>query len=145
MNARLAFPGLLLAAALLLPATVQADTVVIKTGTILGFFVEDGDLGGISENYWAFFGEDDLEGVDGAAVPLPPGSNGKTITVRIEPTTTAPVVDMDWFFYNADRRYMDIACATGAAEESCTVPSGAATAYLDAFLGGDVDYRVELG
>jgi hypothetical protein len=129
----------------LLAAPAHAGGTVIAQGTILAFFPEDGDIGGVSENVWAATGSHAADGLDGAVVALPASAADQHIQVFGTPPDPNVPYDLDLFFYDGAGQYMGISCATGAPDEACTVPLGAGFVAIDAFLGADVQYQLVLG
>lgn len=49
--------------------------------------------------------------------------------------------DLDIYWFDGDDNFVE-ACATGTADETCTVPDGAVTGEVAAFLGADLDVTV---
>lgn len=128
--------GMLLAPAAAAQRLAEGDLLLVQ--------LDDGDTGGISENIWAATGDHTFDGLDGVPVNLPSGSAGKTIWANgTTPLLAGEPYELDLFFYDAQGHYMNVWCF-GNGDAKCTVPAGAAFAWLDNSFGPDVHYTVEV-
>lgn len=118
---------------------------ILGSGTIHAGNPATGFRLGVTEVLWLETASLAAQGVDAVILSIPPGSAGKTLYANgTSPADDSLGHDLDIYFHGADRKYVGVSSATGAANESAPVPAAAAYVVVDLFLGADVAVTVEI-
>lgn len=127
---RIAHIALALSLSLIAVPVVHAQAEVVATGHI--------EAGGPHTALVTVAEATGEEGIDAFYFDAP--AAGTSITTQTTDNSGLGY-DLDIYWFAEDGSFVE-SCATEAADETCTVPPGAATGEVAAFLGADLDVTV---